>query len=391
MGGYIKSTRVRTLNTASDLKDVSYGHRYPRHGLRLLHWLATDWIRFDSAGTMWATCNPENRDFGFHPFHNQERILPPLNNQSCYYEVGNLHSPGAHSLPFREAPTGGDESNTDRIIVRVDPGLVVGEVYITEHTPHLNSFRGGSTYRISKNLIRSAGVRSVQEFTMGGYSKSTRVRTLNTASDLKDVSYGHRYPRHGLRLLHWLATDWIRFDSAGAMWATRNPENRDFGFHPFHNQEQILPPLNNQSRYYEVGNLHSPGAHSLPFREAPTGGDESNMDRIIVRVDPGLVVGEVYITEHTPHLNSFRGGSTYRISKNLIRSAGVRSVQEFLQLAGYIGEGPQRANENRNTVIYMNPTNGRSSSGQNSTCCNLAMAVIFLIFLYIIYANNKNF
>ncbi|XP_018600489.1 uncharacterized protein LOC108929999 [Scleropages formosus] len=200
---------------------------------------------------------------------------------------------------------------------------------------------------------------------MGGYRKHDNIRTLNSVADLSGVSFGHKYPRHGLLLLHWLAKGWIWFNTEGKMMAARDPAFGDFGFHLFHNKEQILPPLKNQSQYFEVGNFHAPGASALPFSQAQTGSDKSNTDRIIVRMDPGCVVAEVYITEHVPHLNSFGAHFTYRVSRGLIGSVARYTPESFLQQAGYIG----RAIENRETVVEMEePPVHEAPSRPNRIC-----------------------
>ncbi|XP_048851447.1 uncharacterized protein LOC125720284 [Brienomyrus brachyistius] len=192
---------------------------------------------------------------------------------------------------------------------------------------------------ISEELRRQTPAPSLpkRRFTMGIHSQPRRIPTVSSVQDLSGVRFGHKFPRRGLKLLHWLANEWIAFDGEGKMVAKTHPRTREFGFHIFHNIEQILPVLlGSQSCYFEVGNLHADGAAALPFSVADTGSDKSNTDRIIVRMDSGQVVGEVYITEHTPHQNSFSSESTYRISRGLIRS--IRGLEEsvFLQWAGYI-------------------------------------------------------
>uniref|UniRef100_A0A8C9RJ00 Uncharacterized protein n=1 Tax=Scleropages formosus TaxID=113540 RepID=A0A8C9RJ00_SCLFO len=187
--------------------------------------------------------------------------------------------------------------------------------------------------------------------------------SLLALADLSDVSFGHGYPRHGLRLLHWLANSWITFRDGkdGKMRAACDPAAGAFGFRPFHNVEKILPPLNNQSKYFEVGNLYVEGAERLPFGPARGGGDASNTDRIIVRMEPGLV----YITEHVPHLNSFGAHFTYRVSRGLIGSVARYTPESFLQQAGYIG----RAIENRETVVEMEePPVHEAPSRPNRIC-----------------------
>ncbi|XP_052463008.1 uncharacterized protein LOC128020238 isoform X5 [Carassius gibelio] len=87
-----RMVRLRTLNELSHLRETGFGQPYPRHGLSLLWWFADDCVEIDDDGNMIARYDPEHRDFGFHPFHNSEGILP--DNDLPYYEMGNLRHPG---------------------------------------------------------------------------------------------------------------------------------------------------------------------------------------------------------------------------------------------------------------------------------------------------------
>uniref|UniRef100_A0A3B3T6F5 Uncharacterized protein n=1 Tax=Paramormyrops kingsleyae TaxID=1676925 RepID=A0A3B3T6F5_9TELE len=201
---------------------------------------------------------------------------------------------------------------------------------------------------------------------------------LSLLVNLCGVRFGHKFPRRGLKLLHWLANKWIVFDAKGKMLAKTDPRTREFGFHVFHNLEKIVPVLlGSQSCYFEVGNLHADGAAALPFSEADIGGDECNTDRIIVRMDSGQVIGEVYITEHTPHQNSFSSESTYRISNILIRSIQGLEESVFLQQAGYIpGMYEHLMPKSRETAVNMEeedkedgfPRQRRSTCGDTCSC-----------------------
>ncbi|KAJ8335957.1 hypothetical protein SKAU_G00392990 [Synaphobranchus kaupii] len=352
MGSYSQnSSKTRTLNTVKELGAVKFGHRFPRHGLKLLHWLANNMVKFDNTRKMWAQQNPGNGDFGFHPFHNAERILPDPPFQSSYFEVGNLHVAGAQSLPFGEDQSGNSESNTDRIILSVDSRMLIGSVYITEHTPQNSQFSAKDTYLLSNNLIWSIKGEPLDNFVrqagsaMGRNSKNpSKIRTLNTVQDLGSVKFGHRFPRHGLKLLHWLANNMVKFDNTRKMWAQQNPGNGDFGFHPFHNAERILPDPPFQSSYFDVGNLHVAGAQSLPFGEDQSGNSESNTDRIILSVDSRMLIGSVYITEHIPHSYKFSAKDTYLLSNNLIWSIKGEPLDNFVRQAGYVpGETNKKA------------------------------------------------
>ncbi|XP_018600491.1 uncharacterized protein LOC108930000 [Scleropages formosus] len=197
---------------------------------------------------------------------------------------------------------------------------------------------------------------------MGIHSTDATIRTLNEVADLSDVSFGHGYPRHGLRLLHWLANSWITFRDGkdGKMRAACDPAAGAFGFRPFHNVEKILPPLNNQSKYFEVGNLYVEGAERLPFGPARGGGDASNTDRIIVRMEPGLVVAKVYVTEHVPQHNSFCVESTRCVSRQLIHCARSLSESSFLQQADY----------RRDAVVHEQAFRGNGKASARKRVCN---------------------
>uniref|UniRef100_A0A3B4BP40 Uncharacterized protein n=1 Tax=Pygocentrus nattereri TaxID=42514 RepID=A0A3B4BP40_PYGNA len=146
---------VRTLNELPQLRKSRSGQPCPRQGHKLLYWFACECVEIDN-GRMTIQCKPEEGDFGFHRFHNrieddEDGLLP--NRDLPYYEVGNLHSPGAHQLPHyvTEVKTHQQGSNTDRIIVSRDD-VWFDKVYITTHRDESN-FDIDSTYRISKGLL----------------------------------------------------------------------------------------------------------------------------------------------------------------------------------------------------------------------------------------------
>ncbi|CAM4472790.1 unnamed protein product [Leuciscus chuanchicus] len=149
--------RLRTLNELSHLRDTEYGQPYPRHGLALLWWFADECVEIDGNNRMMATqrCDPEHKDFGFHPFRNKEGILP--DSDLPYYEVGNLHHPGNMShLVTKNYDPDVRESNADRIVVSVDSdwdGKRFDSIYVTHHLGR-GRFDKNSTYRISQGLIR---------------------------------------------------------------------------------------------------------------------------------------------------------------------------------------------------------------------------------------------
>ncbi|KAK2909297.1 hypothetical protein Q8A67_005134 [Cirrhinus molitorella] len=146
--------RLRTLNELAHLRDTEFGQGYPRHGLILLWWFADECIEFDDDGNMIPRYNPKRRNFGFHPFHNSEGILPDTGLP--YYEIGNLHNPG--KMPHyvtKNYDSDVRESNADRIVVSVGSdcdGKWLDRIYVTHHLGQ-GRFDVNSTYRISKGLI----------------------------------------------------------------------------------------------------------------------------------------------------------------------------------------------------------------------------------------------
>ncbi|KAJ8281255.1 hypothetical protein GJAV_G00065420 [Gymnothorax javanicus] len=222
---------------------------------------------------------------------------------------------------------------------------------------------------------------------MGSYSFHSRgIRKLSSIQDLQDVRFGHQFPRHGLKLLHWLAKEVIEFDKSWKMQAKHDPKLGDFGFRPFRNSEGILPSPPHQSRYFEVGNLNSSGAQNLPFAEDESSNGESNKDRIILRLDPMMIIGEVYITEHAPYSLKFSAKDTYLLCSNLIQSIKRLSLDSFLTSAGYVPNEsiaisiPEESNgvstddeeEDRHHLLGgdYSPTNAQNDHGDDSICCN---------------------
>ncbi|KAG1956059.1 hypothetical protein F2P79_007940 [Pimephales promelas] len=148
--------RPRTLNELSHLRDTEFGQPYPRHGLSLLWWFANKCVDIDDEGNMNAQdCDPEHTDFGFHPFHNREGILP--DSDLPYYEMGNLHYPGHMPNQVKKNyDPDVRESNADRIVVSVDSDWEdkrFDMIYVTHHLGR-GRFDENETYRISKGLIR---------------------------------------------------------------------------------------------------------------------------------------------------------------------------------------------------------------------------------------------
>ncbi|XP_076848423.1 uncharacterized protein LOC143494206 [Brachyhypopomus gauderio] len=165
------------------------------------------------------------------------------------------------------------------------------------------------------------------------------VETLNEIAHLESSGFGQPSPRHGLKLLYWFANKCVTIDENNDMVINCYPENREYGFRYFKNRYQsdgmkLLPEVD--FHYYEVGDLKSAGAQSLPryVSEDYTGHkDHSNMDRIIVSLDDDWV-DKVYITTHINKSN-FDPDNTYRISKGLLMIIRRRKLGKFLYNTGY--------------------------------------------------------
>uniref|UniRef100_A0A8C1WGE5 Uncharacterized protein n=1 Tax=Cyprinus carpio TaxID=7962 RepID=A0A8C1WGE5_CYPCA len=165
--------RVKTLNELAHLRDSGFGQPYPRHGLSLLWWFANECVYIGGDGRMIARCDPKNKYFGFHPFHNLDELLPYTSLP--YYDVGNLHHPGALPLYVTKYYHGNaDNSNIDRIVVSVASdwnNKWFDRIYVTQHL-NQKAFNETCTYRISQGLIRiiqslqlSDFIRQVSEYT----------------------------------------------------------------------------------------------------------------------------------------------------------------------------------------------------------------------------------
>ncbi|XP_067088078.1 uncharacterized protein [Osmerus mordax] len=169
---------------------------------------------------------------------------------------------------------------------------------------------------------------------------------INTISDLRNVEFGHTFPRHGLSLLHFIAKFLVI--EQNSIWAVFLPGRNDFGFHKYGNTENIFPPISDQNRetYYSVGNLipRNPGSTSLPpyVTEAyhQTYSPDRKKDRIVIRFN--LIthrIKAIYITEHVYSNDLYDSTQTYLISVNLLREIQLLlpdSKKAFLDQAGYV-------------------------------------------------------
>ncbi|XP_055753243.1 uncharacterized protein LOC129833034 [Salvelinus fontinalis] len=177
---------------------------------------------------------------------------------------------------------------------------------------------------------------------------SADIPVLNSINDLRNIEFGHRFPRHGLMLLHFISGG-LYVDNNDALIPTFSPEMGDWGFHEFYNNEGVFPPLQDQNRqgYYAVGNINTPTAYplypyvTLSYYLTP-GNLERNMDRLVVRTSPNSRRLEaVYITQHIRGSSEYDPYNTYQTSPALLREIRtlsqnrVDSVEVFLYAAGY--------------------------------------------------------
>ncbi|XP_071241130.1 uncharacterized protein [Salvelinus alpinus] len=176
---------------------------------------------------------------------------------------------------------------------------------------------------------------------------SAGIPVLNSINDLRNIEFGHRFPRHGLMLLHFIS-GCLDVDN-DALIPTFSPERRDWGFHEFYSNKGVFPPLQdkNTQGYYAVGNISTPTAYPLyPYVThdyyLTPGNLERNMDRLVVRTCPNSPLLEaVYITQQNQGSSEYDASNTYQISPALLREIRtlsqnrVDSVDVFLYAAGY--------------------------------------------------------
>lgn len=167
----------------------------------------------------------------------------------------------------------------------------------------------------------------------------TNPQKLNELVYLKSSGFGRPRPRHGLKLLYWFAKHCISFDGNKKMRWRYDPEEREYGFHPFKNRYmqsggKLLPDTD--LPYYEVGNLSKAGAKDLPdyvLEDYTNHHDKSNKDRVIVSVDDEWF-DKVYITEHQGQSN-YNSDATCCISRGLLMIIRRMTLQDFLSEMDY--------------------------------------------------------
>lgn len=183
----------KLLKSLPELKNSGFGQPSPRHGLKLLHWFATECYN--------EKCWKYNlEDFGFERFWNRKdknghKLLP--DGKFFFYEVGNLKkwkkanksSYMHHSYVLEDFTGECDESNMDRIIVSINKKKF-NKIYVTEHNYKNNGFNKEATYCISKDLIMI-----IKDLTMDEFIQQTeRQKNTEQNSDIDEVSDSEDMP-----------------------------------------------------------------------------------------------------------------------------------------------------------------------------------------------------
>ncbi|XP_062389650.1 uncharacterized protein LOC134078039 [Sardina pilchardus] len=198
---------------------------------------------------------------------------------------------------------------------------------------------------------------------LSGSALTSSIRTLDTVEELADISieFGKAFPRHGLHLLHWLATTAEFIHTDFIQLVNIEPSRGDYGFHRYDNAQGILPSLGtigtDLPQYFSLGNLDTnthPRSRQLPSYVTEDSynsrGDPNwNRDRIVVQIsrdnrtsasgDPVAQV-QVFITpcHHAgspPQACVYDGNSTFEVSLQLLGEIPQLTLDAFLRQAGY--------------------------------------------------------
>uniref|UniRef100_A0A3Q1JLF4 Uncharacterized protein n=1 Tax=Anabas testudineus TaxID=64144 RepID=A0A3Q1JLF4_ANATE len=161
---------MKILNSINDLKRINFGQSVPKYSLLLLHWFAKT-VSIDNNNVIWLTFDPNDKDYGSHPYNNFERLLDPLPQGHRYYTVGNPNQGSSLELPSYVVNHGMEDMrrNTARIIIRVSDRHpnIADQVYITQHY-ETNQHQGAEydpehTYEVTTDLLREIREFSVSQ------------------------------------------------------------------------------------------------------------------------------------------------------------------------------------------------------------------------------------
>ncbi|XP_066518145.1 uncharacterized protein [Hoplias malabaricus] len=158
---------IPTLHKIEDLKSTEFGREYPRHGLLVLHWLASQ-ISIDETEDILLHFKPSRQDYGFQRDTNPQIVEKvTLSHDSLgreFYSIGSLSLEEVRTkLPSYvtqdyynslENPN----RDIDRIVVRMQRSspMRVDKVYITQREG--KDYDLNKTYEISPKLLREIQV-----------------------------------------------------------------------------------------------------------------------------------------------------------------------------------------------------------------------------------------
>ncbi|XP_036439736.1 uncharacterized protein LOC118817134 [Colossoma macropomum] len=163
----VMGTEIRVLKDIKDLKErTNFGKQFPRHGLMLLHWFAS---QTDINGNEeFLHFNPTRGHYGFHEYGSKQnsisKVLPELSaklNRS-YYVLGDLSNACQLPLYVKQDHYNSQRHplrNIERVVIRLkkDHPETVDEVYITQHYEDREQgteYDQDSTFRVSPFLLK---------------------------------------------------------------------------------------------------------------------------------------------------------------------------------------------------------------------------------------------
>uniref|UniRef100_A0A3B3VTY1 Uncharacterized protein n=1 Tax=Poecilia latipinna TaxID=48699 RepID=A0A3B3VTY1_9TELE len=132
----------------------------PTNILELLRWFANTVIDIDYDNTIQLTFDPNSRHYGCHYYRNREGLLESLPRGYRYYTIGNIHQAGSEPLPpyVVNSRRGNIAWNSARILIRVNEGRRIDQVFITRHYDaseyHGSSYDPEQTFRITTYFLR---------------------------------------------------------------------------------------------------------------------------------------------------------------------------------------------------------------------------------------------
>lgn len=161
------ASTIETLHKIEDLKNKTFGHEYPRHGLLLLYWLANH-MSISQSEDILLHFDPARQDYGFRYYESCNETSTPLpylddSSDRAYYSLGSLGSEAVRTkLPpyvtqdyynAFEDP----KRDLDRIVLRVSrtKPIQADKVYITQAVSNEQDADcdPDETFEINPNLL----------------------------------------------------------------------------------------------------------------------------------------------------------------------------------------------------------------------------------------------